>query len=249
VSRCVLVTGGARGIGDAIIRVFREVGDEVVSLDVIGAEEARDGVRYLEADITDRGAVGAALGEVERIDVVVNNAGIQRLGLTGELAHDDWSRVLEVHLTGAFVCTSAAVGKMPRGGAIVSIASAAAFVGLPGRGAYSAAKAALVGWTRVLAVELAPRGIRANAVAPGFTRSGLVDQALRDGSLEEWWMLERVPLGRLAEPEEIARVVRFLAGDEASYITGHTVVADGGWTAQGIGSAPGWLAAEPREDR
>jgi 3-oxoacyl-[acyl-carrier protein] reductase len=245
VSRSVVVTGGARGIGDAIIGAFREIGDEVVSLDVIEPEEARDGVRYLEADVSDWDAVAGRLAGLERIDVLVNNAGIQRLGLTGELGPDDWRRVLDVHLTGAFVCTSAAVPKMASGGAIVSIASAAAFVGLPGRGAYSAAKAALVGWTRVLAVELAPRGIRANAVAPGFTRTGLVDQALRDGSLQEAWMLARVPLGRLADPAEIARVVRFLASDDASYVTGHTLAADGGWTAQGIGSAPGWLAPEP----
>jgi NAD(P)-dependent dehydrogenase (short-subunit alcohol dehydrogenase family) len=80
-----------------------------------------------------------------------------------------------------------------------------------------------------------------NAVAPGFTRTGLVRQALSDGTLEEEWMIERVPLGRLAEPEEIARVVRFLASDEASYVTGQVIVADGGWTIQGIGAAPGWL--------
>jgi 3-oxoacyl-[acyl-carrier protein] reductase len=211
---------------------------------VIEPEASREGVRYLEADITDPAAVAEGLRELERVDVLVNNAGIQRVGLVGEQAHEDWRRVVDVHLTGAFACTSAVVGRMGRGGAIVSIASTAAFVGLPGRSAYTAAKGALVAWTRVLAVELAPRGIRANAVAPGFTRSGLVDQALRDGSLQEGWMLARVPLGRLAEPEEIARVVRFLAGDEASYVTGHTLVADGGWTVQGISSAPGWLSGD-----
>ena len=244
-SRTVVVTGAARGIGDAIARAFLEVGDDVVSLDVLAPEDARDGVRYVEADITDPGAVEAGLRDLDEIHVLVNNAGIQRVGLVGELAHEDWRRVLDVHLNGAFVCTSAVVERMGQGGAIVSIASTAGFVGLPGRGGYTAAKGALIAWTRVLAVELAPRGIRANAVAPGFTRSGLVDQALRDGSLREDWMLERVPLGRLAEPEEIARVVRFLASDEASYVTGHTLIADGGWTAQGISSAPGWLSGEP----
>jgi NAD(P)-dependent dehydrogenase (short-subunit alcohol dehydrogenase family) len=242
VSRTVVVTGGARGIGDAIARSFREVGDGVVSLDLLRPDEARDGVRYLEADVSNPAAVQGALEGIEPVHVLVNNAGIQRVGLTGKLPVEDWLRVLEINLTGAFVCASAAVPRMMRGGAIVSIASTAAFVGLPGRGPYSAAKAGLVGWTRALAMELAPRGIRANAVAPGFTRTKLVEQALRDGSLREEWMVERVPLGRLAEPDEIARVVRFLASEEASYITGQTIVVDGGWTIQGIGAAPGWLA-------
>jgi 3-oxoacyl-[acyl-carrier protein] reductase len=134
---------------------------------------------------------------------------------------------------------------MPRdgGSSIVHIASTAAQVGLPGRGPYSAAKAGLLALTRVMAVELASVGIRVNAVGPGFTRTGLVDQAIRDGSLNEPWMLERVPMGRLAEPLEIARVVRFLASDEASYVTGQVVFVDGGWIAQGIGKAPNWLSA------
>ena len=130
-----------------------------------------------------------------------------------------------------------------RGGAIVSIASTAAFVGLPGRGAYCAAKAAILGLTRALSLEVAAAAIRVNAVAPGFTRTKLIDQALADGSLKEDWMLARVPMKRLAATEEIADAVRFLAGDEASYVTGQVLVVDGGWTAQGIPDAPSWLQA------
>jgi NAD(P)-dependent dehydrogenase (short-subunit alcohol dehydrogenase family) len=100
----------------------------------------------------------------------------------------------------------------------------------------------MLGLTREMAVELAPAGIRVNAVAPGFTRTGLVEQAIKDGSLNEQWMLERVPMGRLAQPDEIARVVRFLASDDASYITGQCLIVDGGWTVQGIGAAPDWIA-------
>ncbi len=236
--RTAVVTGGARGIGDAIVASFVELGDDVVALDLLEPETPRPGVRYVKTDVSDRDGVEAALKGLDGIDVLVNNAGIQRLGLTGTLDLGDWQRVLEVHLTGAFVCASAVVPRMRSGGAIVSIASTAAFIGLPGRGPYSAAKAGLVGWTRVLAMELAPRNIRANAVAPGFTGTEFVQQALRDGSLREDWILARVPLGRIARPEEIARVVRFLAGDEASYITGQTIVADGGWTIQGISDAP-----------
>jgi NAD(P)-dependent dehydrogenase (short-subunit alcohol dehydrogenase family) len=245
VSRLVVVTGGARGIGDAVVSAFRELGDTIVSLDLIECESPREGCRYVHCDVTDPESVHAAFERLERVDVLVNNAGIQRVGAIGELPFEEWQAVLATHLTGAFLCCSQAVPKMrTRGsGAVVQIASTAAFVGLPGRGPYSAAKAGLGALTRVMAVELAPLGIRVNAVAPGFTRTQLVQQALDDGSLQEDWMVARVPMGRLAQPEEIARVVRFLASDEASYVTGQILVVDGGWTVQGIGAAPGWLGS------
>ena len=247
-NRVVVVTGGARGIGDAIVRAFGEQGARAVVLDLLPPAEARSGTRYLSVDVSDPAAVKEAAAEIGategRIDVLVNNAGIQRVGPTDELPVETWRAVLDTNLSGAFVCAAAVIPIM-RGqgsGSIIQIASTAAFVGLPGRGPYSAAKAGLLGLTREMAVELAPAGIRVNAVAPGFTRTGLVDQAIADGSLSEEWMLERVPLGRLAQPEEIARVVRFLASDDASYITGQCIVVDGGWTVQGIGAAPDWLA-------
>ena len=132
-----------------------------------------------------------------------------------------------------------------QGGAIVSIASTAAFVGLPGRGAYCAAKAGILGLTRALATEVATARIRVNAVAPGFTRTRFIEQGLADGSLQEDWMVNRVPMHRLARTEEIAEAVRFLAGDEASYMTGQAMVVDGGWTVQGIPDAPDWLQTGP----
>jgi len=127
------------------------------------------------------------------------------------------------------------------GGAIVSIASAAGIVGIPGRAPYSAAKAGIMGLTRSLAVEVAPHNIRVNAIAPGFTRTPLVQQALDDGSLTEDWMLLEVPLDRLAGAAEIARPAVFLASEEASYITGQCIVVDGGWTVQGVSDRPDWL--------
>src|SRR5262249_3778730 len=133
-------------------------------------------------------------------------------------------------------------------GAIVSIASTAGLVGIPGRGPYCAAKAGLLGLTRALALEVAPAGIRVNAVAPGYTRTDLIQQALDDGSQREDWLLERVPLGRPAAPAETAAIVRFLAGDEARYVTGQVVVADGGWTIQGVVRAPEWLVASAPSD-
>jgi NAD(P)-dependent dehydrogenase (short-subunit alcohol dehydrogenase family) len=244
--RTVVVTGGARGIGDAIVQSFLEQDANCVSLDVVGPEEAREGVRYLEADISDSESVAQAFGQLDRCDVLINNAGIQRVGLTGQLSEDHWRAVVGTNLTGAFLCNSCAVPMMRSkgSGAIVHVASTAAFIGLPGRGPYSAAKAGLLALTRVMAVELAAAGVRVNAVAPGFTRTKFVEQGIADGSLSEGSMLARVPLGRLADPGEIARVVRFLASDDASYVTGQVLIADGGWTIQGIGEAPAWLVAE-----
>jgi Dehydrogenases with different specificities (related to short-chain alcohol dehydrogenases) len=128
-----------------------------------------------------------------------------------------------------------------KGGAIISIASTAAFVGIPGRGPYCAAKAGIMGLTRALCPGGRFGGHRVNAIAPGYTRTKLVEDGIKNGSLKEEWMLERVPMGRLAKPEEIAGIACFLASDAAAYITGQVITADGGWTIQGQGRAPGWL--------
>lgn len=246
--KVAVVTGAARGIGDAIAARLQTDGARIFSLDKIAPEEPRDGVIYIETDVTSPDSVAAAFAQVDaeagRIDILVNNAGIQRVGLVGKISFADFSAVIATHLHGFFLCASEAVPRMVKqgsGGSIISIASTAAFVGLPGRGPYCAAKAGILGLTRALALEVASAKIRVNAVAPGFTRTKLVEQGLKDGSLQEDWMVARVPMHRLAEVEEIANGVRFLAGDESSYMTGQVLVLDGGWIVQGIPEAPTWL--------
>ncbi|MDM0015287.1 SDR family NAD(P)-dependent oxidoreductase [Variovorax sp. J22P168] len=247
-AKVALVTGGARGIGDAIVQGLQGAGSKVFSLDRSAPEHPRDGVAYLEADVSDPVSVAQAFRAIDAagtgIDTVVHNAGIQRSGLCGQMSFEDWSKVLGTHLNGMFLCATHAIPRMiaqGRGGAIIGIASTAAFVGLPGRGPYTAAKAGIVGLARCLAVETAPHRIRVNAVAPGFTRTAIIEDAVANGSLREDWMLERVPLGRLAEPLEIANAVKYLASDDASYVTGQTLVVDGGWSTQGMHHSPAWL--------
>src|SRR5262249_7403829 len=149
-ARTVVVTGGASGIGDGIVRAFAADGDDVLSLDLAEPATPVDGVRYVRADVSSEESGGAAFAPLDRVDVLVNNAGIQRAGLVGEQPSADWLAVVATHLHGAFYCASAAVPKMQRGGSIVSISSTAAFVALPGRSAYAAAKAGLLGFTRTI---------------------------------------------------------------------------------------------------
>jgi len=246
-NQTVVVTGGARGIGEATGLAFASEGGSVTSFDLSDPETPHQGFTYLKIDVSDASQVREGFREVldrtGRVDVLVNNAGIQRVGLVEDISRDDWDLVVRVHLFGAYNCTAEAVRLMKQSGrgAIVSVASVAGFLALPGRSPYSAAKAGIMALTRTVAVECAGQGIRVNAVAPGFTRTSIIDQGLRDGSLREEWMVAEVPMGRLAEPSEIAKVIRFLASDDASFMTGQTIVVDGGWTVQGLHSRPDWL--------
>jgi NAD(P)-dependent dehydrogenase (short-subunit alcohol dehydrogenase family) len=243
-TRHVVVTGGARGIGEAILRTFINLGASGYSIDAIDPDDAIPGVQYLTADIGSQAEVEQVFAEIPKVDVLVNNAGIQRAGLVGIQDPADWRQVIDVNLIGAYEGIRCALPKMERGASIISIASVAAFIGLPGRSAYAAAKAGMLSMTRALAVEFAPRDITINAVCPGFIHTAFVDGAIKDGSLNLAAMMERVPLNRMGHVDEIASAVKFLASEEARYITGQSITVDGGWTIQGINQVPDWLTTQ-----
>jgi 3-oxoacyl-[acyl-carrier protein] reductase len=228
-ARTVLVTGGNRGIGLAIARAFVEQGDRVaVTHRGSGAPEGLFGVK---CDITDGEAVDAAFTAVEKelgpVEVLVANAGITDDTLLMRMSEEQFTRVLDTNLTGAFRCAKRASSKMLRArwGRIIFISSVVGLYGGPGQVNYAASKAGLVGMARSITRELGSRNITANVIAPGFIDTEMTD-VLTEARREE--ILKAIPAGRLAAPEEVARAVTFLAGDGAAYISGAVVPVDGG---------------------
>jgi NAD(P)-dependent dehydrogenase (short-subunit alcohol dehydrogenase family) len=242
--RVALVTGGGNGIGRATCQALAEAGAKVAVADIdleaakrVAAEIGRGEAHRL--DVTDEAGVGAVVGAIAgshgRIDILVNNAGLGARVPTVDLSTERWRQVMAVNLEGSFFCVRAAGRHMLEAGrgAIVNLAS---IMGLVGGGhypnlAYHSAKGALVNFTRALACEWAPHGIRVNAVAPTFARTRLTEPLLGDPAMVER-LLRETPLGRFVEPEEVAAAILFLASDAASMITGVTLPVDGGWTAR-----------------
>jgi NAD(P)-dependent dehydrogenase (short-subunit alcohol dehydrogenase family) len=241
-----LVTGAAGGIGLATARVLAARGMRVAVNDV-DPEAARQAAAMLgpqhlavAADVSRENEVIEMVERVAEafggISVLVNNAGIaDTAGPTMAQSTTSWDRLIGIHLTGAYLVSKAVAPRMAvaGGGSIVNLSSIAGLVGVPVRTAYSAAKAGVAMITRVLACEWAAHGIRVNAVAPGYVRTDLVVGLIEAGRVDAEGIRRRTPLARLAEPEEIARVIAFLASAEASYITGAVVPVDGGYTAFG----------------
>jgi NAD(P)-dependent dehydrogenase (short-subunit alcohol dehydrogenase family) len=242
------ITGAGRGIGAATAATFVRHGARVAILErdadaavAVQRELRADGaeVRAYEVDVTDETAVieaaAAVRGDFGAVDVLVNNAGIGRLGPSMTLSLDDWDESLRIMATGVFLC-SREFGEAMReqgGGVIVNVSSMNALGGFPMRLAYSAAKAVVVSLTQTLAVEWAGYGIRVNAVAPGVTQTEMVQYAIDQGQLATGPYLTRTPMRRFAQPEEIAEAILYLASARSSFITGQVLVPDGGWTAFG----------------
>jgi 3-oxoacyl-[acyl-carrier protein] reductase len=241
VSRTALVTGASRGIGRAIATQLGATGHRVAccyASDAAAAEETCGAVTAaggeaiaVAVDVADAASVDRAFGEIEEklaaVEVLVNNAGITADGLVVRMSDEAWASVVQTNLTGAFHTVRRATPKMMRGrwGRIVNVSSVSAHIGAPGQANYSAAKAGLLGLTRAVARELAPRGITCNVVAPGP-----IVTAMTDEMPAEWRsaMQATVPLGRLGTPDEVGAVVGFLASEAAGYVTGAVVPVDGG---------------------
>lgn len=249
-SLIAIVTGGAKGIGLAVSAALADRGFHVVitGRDERAIDAASRQVRQhnlaarvlgLAMDVTKTASVNATFQEVQNrlgnASVLVNCAGIIARGPAVELADDEWDGVLNTDLTGVFRCCRAAFAGMADlgGGSIVNVGSIAGTIGLTGRVAYTTSKAGLAGLTRTLALEWAVSGIRVNTVAPGWTRTEMVAHGIETGQLDEGKLCRRIPQGRLAQPSEIANAIVFLASREASYITGQTLIVDGGVTING----------------
>jgi 3-oxoacyl-[acyl-carrier protein] reductase len=233
--RSVLVTGGNRGIGLAIATAFAEAGDRVAATYRTGEAPAGPhvpaGVRWVRCDITEGASVDAAFAEIEAahgpVEVLVANAGVTRDNLLLRMSEEDWASVVDTNLTGTYrVAKKAARGMLRlRRGRIVLIGSVVGLLGSAGQVNYAATKAGLVGVARSLARELGSRGITANVVAPGFVETDMT-AALPEATRAEY--VAQIPLGRYAQPAEVAAVVRWLASPEAGYVTGAVVPVDGG---------------------
>ena len=240
-SHVALVTGGSRGIGRAVALRLASDGHSVAVNYTANASAAAEVVETItaaggaamavQADVGDTDAVAAMFGEIEerlgRVGILVNNAGITRDDLLMRMAPDAWDDVIQTNLRSVYLCTRAALRGMLRlkWGRIISMSSVSGISGNPGQANYAASKAAIVGFSKSVAREIGSRNITVNVVAPGFIGTDMTEQ-LGDEVAEQ--VVERVALGRLGKPEEIAAAVGYLASDDAAYVTGQTLVVDGG---------------------
>ncbi len=239
-NQIAVITGAGRGIGRGIALKFAAEGADIVcvSRTLENSEKAAGEVRALgrrawahAVDVSDSAAVAAAaekiLAETGRVDILVNNAGLTRDGLLMRMSESDWDLVLDTNLKGAFLFTKAFTRAFlkQRSGRIINVASIIGLIGNAGQCNYAASKAALIGFTKSVARELASRGITANALAPGFIETDMTAGLGQDVREE---LLKKIPLGSLGLPEDIANAALFLAGPQARYITGQVLAVDGG---------------------
>jgi 3-oxoacyl-[acyl-carrier protein] reductase len=239
--KTVLVTGSSRGIGAAILTAFAQAGatpllhywndpDGANRADAEALTAQHPAMRLYAADVRDAAAVEALMATVKAehggLDILVNNAGILKDRTLRRMTVDDWQAVLSTNLTGVFHCMKYGAEILRDGGRVISIASVAGLVGFPGQANYAAAKAGVIGMTRSVAKELSRRKITVNAVAPGIVQTAMMADIKEEMRAE---YVKQIPMGRFAEPADIANAVCFLASDESSYITGQVLPVTGGW--------------------
>jgi NAD(P)-dependent dehydrogenase (short-subunit alcohol dehydrogenase family) len=246
-SRVAVVTGAARGIGRKVSLMLAERGYAVAANDLSTPEGTLDNLERVGAetlaipgDVSDEdavlGMVRSVMERFERIDVLVNNAGISLITSAEETTLADWRRVLEVNLTGPFLmCREFGREMLRRGsGSIVNVSSVAGLLGVADRAAYNASKHGLVGLTRTLAAEWGGRGVRVNAICPGWVKTEMDQEDQSSGGYTDADIEGRVPMGRFATPGDVAQAVAFLADPEQSaFVNGHTLSVDGGWFGDG----------------
>jgi len=227
-----LVTGASKGIGRAIAEELARAGAHVVVGYRSGKDDAEElantiGGAAVQADVSSPEDAARLVAEAGDIDVLVNNAGLTRDGLLARMSDDDWRTVIDTNLSSVFYTCRAVTRPMmkKRGGSIVNISSVVGVHGNWGQTNYAASKAGIIGFTKSLARELGSRNIRANVVAPGYVKTALTDVLPEEATAA---MIQATPLGRVAEPQEIAGAVRFLASDAAGFITGEVLLVDGG---------------------
>jgi NAD(P)-dependent dehydrogenase (short-subunit alcohol dehydrogenase family) len=237
------VTGASRGIGKSVARALASAGAAVALMarDEQALHEMHQDLvseqlnaELFAIDVADVGSIDATFerirGRLGRLDILINNAGVEQICPSLDVAEPLWDRIVGTNLKGAFFCAQAAARRMPQGGAIVNMCSLTSEVGVPGAAAYGASKAGLAGLTRALATEWAARGIRVNGIGPGYFRTALTEGFYKD---ERWQtqMLEKIPLRRFGKLEDLNGAVVFLCSDAASYITGQILYVDGGFLA------------------
>jgi 2-keto-3-deoxy-L-fuconate dehydrogenase len=253
-SKIALVTGAGSGIGKEIALLYAQQGAQVTVADiqedaaaaVVAEISGRSGLaRARHLDVADEGQVRMAMQEMVeqygRLDILVNNAGVSHVGNVLETSAEDWDRVMAVNARGVFLCSKYALAHMlrqnPAGGILVNIASVAGMIAVDRRFPYGASKGAVISMTRSIAIDFANQGIRANAICPGTVHTPFVEGYLERNFAENkdevrQQLHARQPVGRMGRPEEIAAAALYLASDEAAFITGSTLVIDGGWTAK-----------------
>ena len=245
--RVAIVTGAARGIGRRVALTLAERGFAIAANDLAAPEDTLEELRSIGAealsvsgDVSDETAVRGMVEEVMdafgRVDALVNNAGISSIVPAEETTLADWNRTLAVNLTGSFLaCREFGRAMLERGsGSIVNVASVAGLLGVADRASYNASKHGLIGLTRTLAAEWGGRGVRVNAVCPGWVKTEMDEEDQEDGGYTDEDIEGRVPMGRFATPEDVAAAVAFLADPEQSgFVNGHTLSVDGGWFADG----------------